>query len=68
MQKKFPKLHWYQGRVRTKNGWETHSWMVDNNGTIYDPTTSQFDEIPSYEYDGDNCFVAKIDGKRAKRP
>jgi hypothetical protein len=67
MKKKFPNLHWYEGAIKTKKGWESHSWMVANDGTIYDPTITQFLDKPTYEKNGETCIIRKIDGKRIDR-
>lgn len=61
MQKEFPELHWIEGKVRTKNGWESHSWMMDDNGKEYDPTVEQFDVVPV------DKLIRKIDGKRVTK-
>lgn len=49
MVKEFPELKMVCGHVYTDWGKRSHWWTVDADGSIVDPTVSQFDFVYEYE-------------------
>ena len=61
MREAFPELKEVRGHVYTTWGKRSHVWLIDADGTIVDPTASQFRFIFQYEpwKPGDEVRVGK---------
>lgn len=51
MQREFPELILRGGYVRTLFGCDIHFWLVTSDGTIVDPTASQFGSLEFEDYE-----------------